>query len=325
MKNLNSILFIVFIILSSQNQVMSQDIFASTSEGNIYLISSENCTDTLFCNGTPMFDIAYYNGVLYGTEGSKIYTINTASGLSTMIYQTGQNSINAMTHDGNGYLYLADSCIYEYNISSGVFSQIGCLDTTSEGDIAFLNDTLYMVEAGHILLKINLNPFSYSIIGTLNFGSNYHIMGLTEISYTGSTILCASVFNNLNQNYLYKVDENNATTTLICSIACDIPTDLIYGLATSDMTVGIKQLSNNSKIFIFPNPTNGDINIENKDNKSEKYTITLRNIHGKQVFVKTVEFINTYEFNVSQIDNGIYFLTLQNDKEQIIKKILIQK
>ncbi len=71
-----------------------------------------------------------------------------------------------------------------------------------------------------------------------------------------------------------------------------------------------------SKSVIFPNPTNGMLNIENKD--LEK--IVLYDISGKIIS----EFAPVSQIDLSTVTKGIYIIKLYSEKEIITNKLVIQ-
>ena len=79
-------------------------------------------------------------------------------------------------------------------------------------------------------------------------------------------------------------------------------------------------------IKVYPNPATSYINIETKTRTKTrtKYVLTLRNIEGQEVAKEKVEFTNVYKLDLTNLTNGIYFLSLQNDKENYVRKVVIQ-
>jgi hypothetical protein len=84
--------------------------------------------------------------------------------------------------------------------------------------------------------------------------------------------------------------------------------------------VGTKDL-NSSKFEIFPNPTNGEINVINIPLNS---TIEIFDIYGKMVIEHKV--ISSDMINLSGLSNGIYTLRIkENNKISISEKIILNK
>ncbi len=69
-------------------------------------------------------------------------------------------------------------------------------------------------------------------------------------------------------------------------------------------------INKNEKIIVYPNPTNGIINI---GNQNIDYSIKITNIVGQIVYTENCK-ANKTTFDVSILTNGVYFITLQNDR-----------
>jgi hypothetical protein len=83
-------------------------------------------------------------------------------------------------------------------------------------------------------------------------------------------------------------------------------------------SIGINDYDN--QINIFPNPAKDIIYIDNIDNL-EISAISIVNIQGQIIR----QFEPTTQLNISNIENGIYFIKLSSSKGNIIKKILINQ
>ena len=82
---------------------------------------------------------------------------------------------------------------------------------------------------------------------------------------------------------------------------------------------------NSNEVLIYPNPANSYVTIQYKNNQSVQSLLTLRDIRGQEVLSEKVVFDKVYNMDLNNIKGGIYFLTLTNNKEKIVKKIVIQK
>ena len=80
----------------------------------------------------------------------------------------------------------------------------------------------------------------------------------------------------------------------------------------------MSELENNDWT-IFPNPSNSDATIKWNNNKVDEIFITDTN--GKLISKKSVLDVN--EFQVENLESGIYFVNLYIQNEQIASKKLI--
>ncbi len=83
--------------------------------------------------------------------------------------------------------------------------------------------------------------------------------------------------------------------------------------------VNAKDVVTDATIRLFPNPVSSQLQI---DSPNQEFThLKLQNLLGQTVFSQP--FATT--INVANLPNGIYYLTLENDKSMIVKKICIEK
>ena len=92
---------------------------------------------------------------------------------------------------------------------------------------------------------------------------------------------------------------------------------------TLDFPDNVIEIFNNKIISIFPNPSDGIINIENKNLKADK--IEIFNILGKKVFEsRDVETFHETSLrlciiDISELSNGLYFLKVLDKDGEILK------
>ena len=77
--------------------------------------------------------------------------------------------------------------------------------------------------------------------------------------------------------------------------------------------------STQTSVNMFPNPTSGSVAVKASQlNPSENTIIRIYSIDGKEVFANNFgngAASNTFQFNVSELSNGYYFLSLQNGNQ----------
>ena len=90
----------------------------------------------------------------------------------------------------------------------------------------------------------------------------------------------------------------------------------------AEKSVGVENVNNESLVHIYPNPTNGNLNIEFSSAKITYTNIILYDITGH-----VLETINVNEKQVSidtkNYSKGLYFIELSNENNKITKKIII--
>lgn len=78
-------------------------------------------------------------------------------------------------------------------------------------------------------------------------------------------------------------------------------------------------------VEIFPNPTNGLLNLKLNAQFSSNLIISLNNMMG--VELKSYHIFNTAfaldaQVDISEIPSGTYYLKIESDTEKIVKKII---
>jgi hypothetical protein len=91
-------------------------------------------------------------------------------------------------------------------------------------------------------------------------------------------------------------------------------------VVTLSNTVGITEINKNDNIIIYPNPANDNINIDVK-NYNE---IIITDISGKVVINLDSASTQNNTIDVSNLSNGIYFVTIKSDEQLITKKLIKQ-
>lgn len=93
------------------------------------------------------------------------------------------------------------------------------------------------------------------------------------------------------------------------------------------LTLDIKKHSivNNLDINIYPNPASEYFFINFTNFESKTHLISIYDIVGK--LVKDIDYSNQeaeFKVNIEDIPNGVYFLTIKDDRKNIVKKLIIQ-
>lgn len=74
---------------------------------------------------------------------------------------------------------------------------------------------------------------------------------------------------------------------------------------------------------IYPNPTKGVVNIT-IPGLTDKAAITLFDIQGRTIFSKETNQVDT-SFGIENLMDGIYLMTIENDKQTVTKKIILKR
>ena len=83
----------------------------------------------------------------------------------------------------------------------------------------------------------------------------------------------------------------------------------------------------NSLFSVYPNPTNGEINVALNLNSSSDATIKVLDVVGKTISVKTLSNVSNtvYNIDLSAVAEGMYFIEVATPTEKSVKKINVIK
>jgi hypothetical protein len=97
-----------------------------------------------------------------------------------------------------------------------------------------------------------------------------------------------------------------------------------HTIVASFENVGINE-NKHSNLFVYPNPTTGELRIEMCDMRYETCDMRyeIYNVFGKNVSNLKSQ-ISNQQINISHLPAGIYFLRIETKQETITKKIIKQ-
>lgn len=74
----------------------------------------------------------------------------------------------------------------------------------------------------------------------------------------------------------------------------------------------------------YPNPAKSKTYVK-VDFTSPQATLTLSNILGETIYVKVLPHSGTFEIDVTEMAEGLYFYTLAADGHKVTKKLTVKK
>lgn len=100
---------------------------------------------------------------------------------------------------------------------------------------------------------------------------------------------------------------------------------LNIGAAPLQTSVGT--INTSANLFqVIPNPSNGEVKINISVDNQAVYNLNVRNILGQTVYtdILSVNGAKTERLDLSSMEKGVYFLTLENDNERLQKKLILK-
>ncbi len=124
--------------------------------------------------------------------------------------------------------------------------------------------------------------------------------------------------NNLLNGSLTAIDISNY------NYLCNEMTMLVGGISFCQNGVGIKDIEMNDIIEIYPNPTQGTLNIKMSEDISGNYNIKLIDNIGRVIYEQqNLSPFKTYPINLSKFPKGLYFALVKTEGVTLTKKILL--
>ena len=79
------------------------------------------------------------------------------------------------------------------------------------------------------------------------------------------------------------------------------------------------------EFIVYPNPTTGEIFMDIGNNPDSKFTITIATFTGQTIYSKKINFSSniTKRLDLSRYEDGVYFLSLFNVNQNLVKKIIL--
>jgi hypothetical protein len=168
-------------------------------------------------------------------------------------------------------------------------------------------------------VDVNLEPAFYYNLNVIVLNNESPVVDATvEIEETLSEITNASgeaaFIDLLNGNKSITISKEGFETV----------NDYIDLISDSTVTYYIDQTgietNKNNVIKIYPNPTHGGFHVENISSSSSELTI----MDSKGLVVYKTKINSNSKYIEPQLQEGLYFIKVTNDKEQFIQKILFE-
>jgi len=91
--------------------------------------------------------------------------------------------------------------------------------------------------------------------------------------------------------------------------------------------IGVEELNENNVFTLYPNPTDGKINLKmNRMENVEIKNISIYNVFKAELSLDfQIKSSSNIQIDLSALSNGVYFIELQTDSKSYIKKIVVGK
>jgi PKD repeat protein len=275
-----------------------------------------NFSHTVGSNG-----LVNFNSASIGSSTNSIYnwnygdgTTGTGNPASHIYASSGAHSVLLSILDTTTIYYCTDTLVQSINVTG-----IPCL--------ANANFTLSPTQTPQYWTATPAYPWNVAN-ATWTWGDGSSSNGLySSHTYTAAatysvcltvTATCGSTATTCTSQYISKTSSSAASAIIQINV-------IRPALTPVSIT---KQVLQTSDVFVYPNPSGGEININVKNILNSSVFINVYNIVGAVVYHTLAETINTEiqkEINLSELSNGIYFVKVNSNNQEVTKKIIINK
>ena len=299
---------------------------SSSNNGNLFIVKYNNLGNVVWAKSVgdtsevsslsvsvDNVGNSYITGYFWGTQlffGSILLTNSDNTGNSSEIfvakYDTAGNVVWARSAGGNSYDEGNGICVDE-------IGNVYIIGNFYSSSISFGSSTISNNGSQDIFVA------KYSTLGNVLWAKS--VGGISEDN--GNSIDVNAVGN------VYLTGTYNSPSLIFGSDTLINPDNIYWEdtfVAKLDNVVGIDELAiESNSMMIFPNPTSDKLTIQTKTPTVQSYVLLVKNIQGQVLFTEKTIIDKTLQVDLSKFSNGIYFLSLQNEKENYVSKIVIQK
>jgi outer membrane protein assembly factor BamB len=252
---------------------------------------------------------------------SSLRSGSPAIGPDGLIYVPSSPTLYVLDNAGNLKWSAGDI----YNETAGIITPAISSDTsivlgTSKGVVSSFNGTTHATN------------WTYQTGEDPNQSGFYGVIGFPVVDKEGTTYVGAVDYKiyafdkngNVKWSYLTGGRISEASPALGSDGALYVTSDDGYLYAFADTTIsGISLVNSHKFIQIFPNPTNGQFHIENTDNSIK--SAEVHNCIGQSIYSANKLLTGNIYFDLSNQDNGVYFIRLETENGIVNEKLIIQK
>lgn len=156
---------------------------------------------------------------------------------------------------------------------------------------------------------------------TLGYGARF-----TNLSQNATSYLWdfgdGRTSNQESPDHIFPWPGGTFTVTLYAINECD--TSTMSFEVYVDRDVSVENIENNKTFKIYPNPNNGNFNLEIKSGSASEYSYSITDISGKQITEAQIGVISGTHVEAIQLNNlssGFYFVKVRsnNSTEKVLK------
>ncbi|MEI6853566.1 MAG: T9SS type A sorting domain-containing protein [Bacteroidota bacterium] len=295
-------------------------------------------TTTATLNWGAVSGAASYN-VQYRKSGTTAFTLASTTGTSVAI--TGLTAATGYEFQVQAVCTIAGS--YSGLTTFTTLSATGCTDIYESNNTASTAKTIGVNTAINAMIgtSTDVDYFKFSNSSTqknikitlTNLPADYDVKlyksnGTTLISTSqnGGTTAESIIYNNAAAStYVIKV---YGYSSAYSATSCYTLTASISGTAFKGIGDEVTETDTPASILLYPNPTKDNVNVTYNTDLSGTVAINIYDVTGRLVSSRQLEAVkglNTYTINTTDLQKGIYILSLDHSGNRLIEKLIIDK
>lgn len=266
----------------------------------------------------------------YATVGDSTSPIGIADGAVVSLGDSGyaicsfQNEI----YDGTGN----DFAVFE-NSFDGDFLELGFVEVSSDGVNFFrfpatsnTQDTTQTGTYGDTdATKVNNLGGKYKVL----YGTPFDLSQMQGISGLDvnhiKQVKVIDVVGNIGQYATYDKNNNKVNDPWPTPFAsCGFDLDAVGVI--NEQTTGINRVTagNNNQVTVYPNPASNSLHVSFLGNNVQDQSLVITDMLGNTV-KQLITYNSSFIINVTDLENGVYFIQLNSNGGNATKKIIISK
>ncbi len=120
-------------------------------------------------------------------------------------------------------------------------------------------------------------------------------------------------------SYTYTITKQDYAS--VAETALEVNTEDVLEVVTLDFNTGIRNISAGT-IKLYPNPTNGILNVNLPGNNGKEVTVRITNVIGAVIRTQKVNSASQFKLDFSGFDNGVYFINVKGNGFESTTKVV---
>ncbi|RLD47815.1 MAG: hypothetical protein DRI94_13455 [Bacteroidetes bacterium] len=310
MKSLNHFILTIFLVVLSHETIKSQTYVPFPNSGIIWNIITTNDTfdpHSPYKNRYGLIGDTLINDTLY----SKLYVLENDTNLNII-----NGSYVGAIRENNKHVYYKDISFPTKDILLYDFS-------LQQGDTMYYD---YYGFLGNIEPYINSHFNVVANIDSILINNKYR----KRFNFENSDIWIEGIGSIFGQGLIHPIAQYPLNGDVV-TVACIKHNDTILHLGNPlcdkcFCSLNIRGIENNKvRLYVFPNPVTSVFNIRFDYIEREVYNLSIIDCVGKKVFSKINIKKGNISINKENLNSGLYFIILKNDKGRVYsEKIIIE-